>query len=105
MPGIMPESTDNSRGGPVNSQDVLADVLDRLRDICLGLPEKHEEQAPRWRIRMRTLAHVLGITDEYPPDYSRDAPFVGDATVVIFRSSGQNCTRSTTGATPATSPR
>jgi predicted DNA-binding protein (MmcQ/YjbR family) len=72
--------------------DVPDDVVGRLRGICLALPEAHEEQAwvgTRWRIRTKTFAHVLGISDEYPPAYTRDAPLVGDATVLTFRSDGQ----------------
>lgn len=72
--------------------EVPDDVVDRLRGICLALPEAHEEQAwvgTRWRIRTKTFAHVLGISDEYPPAYARDAPLVGDAIVLTFRSSGE----------------
>jgi predicted DNA-binding protein (MmcQ/YjbR family) len=76
----------------VTSPDVPGDVLDRLRAICLALPESHEQQAwvgTRWRIRTKTFAHVLGISDEYPPAHSRDVPLVGDATVLTFRAAGQ----------------
>jgi YjbR len=75
----------------VTGPEVPDDVVGRLRGICLALPEAHEEQAwvgTRWRIRTRTFAHVLGISDEYPPAHSRDAPLVGDATVLTFRSDG-----------------
>lgn len=68
------------------------ETVDRLRAICLALPEAYEEQAwvgTRWRVRAKTFAHVLGISDDYPPVHSRDAPHVGDATVLIFRSAGE----------------
>ncbi|MEU4408463.1 MmcQ/YjbR family DNA-binding protein [Streptosporangium sp. NPDC023963] len=74
-----------------DSPDVPDDVLDRLRALCLALPGVYEEQAwvgTRWLVRKKTFAHVLGISDEYPPAYTRDAPFVGDATVLTFRSDG-----------------
>ena len=74
-----------------DSPDVPHGILDRLRAICLALPGVYEEQAwvgNRWTVRKKTFAHVLCITDDYPPVYSRDAPLVGDATVVTFRSEG-----------------
>jgi hypothetical protein len=45
-------------------------VLSRLRSVCLGLPEAHEETAwvgVRWRIRTNTFAHVLVINAGWPP--------------------------------------
>ncbi len=75
-------------GGP----NVPAATLGRLRKICMALPDVYEEQAwvgTRWMVRKKTFAHVLGISDEYPPAYTRDAPMVGDATVLTFRSAGQ----------------
>jgi hypothetical protein len=75
----------------MTSPDVPDDVVDRLRGICLALPGAHEERAwvgTRWRIRTRTFAHVLGITDEYPPAHAREAPLVGDAVVLTFRADG-----------------
>lgn len=72
--------------------DVPSEIVDRLRAICLALPDVYEEQAwthsPRWLVRKKTFAHVAGISDEWPPVYARDAPIVGDATVLTFRSSG-----------------
>ena len=43
---------------------VPADVEARLREICLALPEAHEQQAwngRRWMIRNRTFAHVFSL--------------------------------------------
>jgi YjbR protein len=74
-----------------DSPDVPDGVLRLLRDRCLALPGAYEEQAwvgTRWMVRKKTFAHVLGISDEYPPAYAREAPLVGDATVLTFRSSG-----------------
>jgi hypothetical protein len=89
---MMHQSTDNSgRRAMPDRPDVPDDVLDRLRALCLALPDVHEEQAwvgTRWVVRKKTFAHVLGISDEYPPVHSRDAPHVGDATVLTFRATG-----------------
>ena len=46
--------------------DVPPEILDRLRPICLGLPETYEQLAwigVRWRIRQRTFAHVYSRED------------------------------------------
>jgi hypothetical protein len=67
--------------------EVPADLLDRLRPVCLGLPEAVEEQAwvgTRWRIRQHTFAHVLTITDGWPPAYAQAAGT--DGHVLTFRS-------------------
>jgi hypothetical protein len=66
-------------------------ILERLRAVCLALPETREEAAwvgTRWRIRTRTFAHVLVIDDGWPPAYARAAATDGPATVVMFRSAG-----------------
>ena len=44
--------------------DVAPKIVDRLRSVCLALPEAYEESAwvgTRWRIRKNTFAHVLTI--------------------------------------------
>ncbi|MBB4904996.1 MmcQ/YjbR family DNA-binding protein [Actinophytocola algeriensis] len=74
-----------------DSPDVPDDVLERLRALCTALPGVYEEQAwvgTRWLVRKKTFAHVLGISDEYPPAYTREVPYVGDATVLTFRADG-----------------
>nr|CTQ95854.1 hypothetical protein [Kibdelosporangium sp. MJ126-NF4] len=53
--------------------NVPDDVLARLRDACLALPEAYEEPAwvgTRWRIRKKTFAHVLLVEDGRPKWYS-----------------------------------
>jgi YjbR len=58
------------------------DVETRVREVCLQLPEAHEERAwvgTRWMVRKRTFAHVLGVDD------SRADPLV----VLSFRSAGE----------------
>ncbi|HET6951899.1 MAG TPA: MmcQ/YjbR family DNA-binding protein [Acidimicrobiales bacterium] len=60
--------------------DVPAEIVARLRAVCLGLPETAEQQAwagTRWRVRTRTFAHVLTVDGEGGP-----------ATVMTFRASG-----------------
>ena len=71
------------------SPDVPAEILARLRSLCLALPEAYEEQAwvgTRWRIRKRTFAHVLTIDAGWPPAYARAAATDGPCTVLTFRS-------------------
>lgn len=51
-------------------------LVDRLRPICLALPDAFEESAwvgTRWKVRTRTFAHVLAVDD---------------ATTVTFRAAG-----------------
>src|SRR5689334_12202092 len=46
--------------------DVPGEVEERLRAICLALPETHEEQAwngRRWQVRRRTFAHVFTLDE------------------------------------------
>jgi len=46
--------------------DVDEEVLDRLRERCLALPETHEEQAwtgRRWMVRKKNFAHVFSMYD------------------------------------------
>jgi hypothetical protein len=42
-------------------------VVERLRTICAGLPQVTEEEAwlgVRWRVRQRTVVHVMSIDAE-----------------------------------------
>ena len=46
------------------------EVLARLRSVCLGLPEVHEQPAwagTRWRIRKRTFSHVRTLATAAGP--------------------------------------
>jgi hypothetical protein len=61
--------------------DVSPSIEARLRSICMALPEVAERPAwagTQWRIRNRMFAHILAV--DFPD---------GPATVLIFRSSGQ----------------
>jgi hypothetical protein len=71
--------------------DVPAEYVDRLRWMCLALPEAYQEAAwvgTRWRIRRRTFAHVVHIESGWPPAYARAAGMDGPASVLTFRSAG-----------------
>lgn len=68
--------------------DAPDELLNRLRPICLALPEAHEERAwvgTRWRIRAKTFAHVVPIAGGWPPAYARAASSEGPVTVLTFR--------------------
>ena len=70
---------------------VPPEIVAKLRDVCVALPETDEEQAwvgTRWRIRTRTFAHVLTVDAGWPPAYARAAATDGPVTVLMFRSSG-----------------
>ncbi|AXK36998.1 MmcQ/YjbR family DNA-binding protein [Streptomyces armeniacus] len=72
-------------------RDVPLDILDRLRSVCLRLPEAYEEEAwagTRWRVRLRTFAHVLRIESGWPPAFARAVGSDGPVTVVTFRAGG-----------------
>jgi len=46
------------------TDDVPDDIAVRLRDLCLSLPDSHQERAwvgTRWMVRKRTFAHVLAV--------------------------------------------
>ncbi len=71
--------------------DVSAEVITRLSEICLGLPEAYQEEAwvgTRWRVRERTFAHVLTVDDGWPPAYARALGGDGPATLLTFESAG-----------------
>jgi hypothetical protein len=71
--------------------DVPPEILDRLRPICLGLPETYEEAAwvgTRWRIRKRTFAHVLSVDPDHQMAYARAAETDRPVCVLTFHSPG-----------------
>jgi hypothetical protein len=68
--------------------DVPEAILDRLRSLCLALPETHEEPAwtgTRWMIRTKNFAHVVRIESGWPPAYAQAAGTDGPCCVVTFR--------------------
>jgi len=71
--------------------DVPPEILDRLRPICLGLPESYEEVAwvgVRWRIRGRTFAHVLTADPDHQMAYTRAVGTDEPVCVMTFRAPG-----------------
>jgi hypothetical protein len=76
-------------GSPGASKVVPPALLARLRSTCLALPEAHEEPAwvgTRWRIRKQTFAHVLMVSDGWPPAYAKALGSDGPSCVMTFRS-------------------
>ncbi|TDC41861.1 MmcQ/YjbR family DNA-binding protein [Micromonospora sp. KC213] len=68
--------------------DVAPELLDRLRLVCLRLPETYEEPAwvgVRWRIRKRTFAHVLTVDADHQAARHRAAPPDQPVAVLILR--------------------
>lgn len=83
--------------------DGPAETVEQVRAICAPLPEVHEEPAwvgTRWRIRTRTFAHVLDVADGWPPAYASAAGTDGPATVMMFRSSGDELAALRSGGGP-----
>jgi hypothetical protein len=70
---------------------VPPEILDRLRQICLGLPEAYEEPAwvgIRWRIRKRTFAHALTVDPEHQVVIGRAAGTDEPVCLMTFRAAG-----------------
>ena len=71
---------------------VPADVVARVRALCLDLPEAYEEEAwvgTRWRVKGKTFAHVIAIADGWPGAYARAAGTDGPATVLTALRQGE----------------
>jgi len=67
---------------PRYTDDVPDHTEARLREICLALPDAHEQRAwvgTRWMVRKRTFAHVLGV----------ETADGGSLIVMSFRSAGE----------------
>lgn len=65
-----------------------AAVVDRLRLVCLDLPDVIEEAAwtgTRWCIARHNFAHVVMIDAGWPPAYATAAGTAGPACVLTFR--------------------
>lgn len=68
---------------------VPSDILARLRLVCLDLPEAYEEAAwvgTRWMVNKQNFAHVLMISEGWPPAYAKAAGNNGPICVLTFRS-------------------
>lgn len=65
-----------------------AHLVERVRSICVPLADSVEHDAwtgTSWRVHQTTFAHVVQITDRWPPAYARAAGLCGPATVVTFQ--------------------
>ena len=81
---------DSSR--PARHPNVPREVIGELRAVCLELPEVQEESAwvgTRWCVRKKNFAHVLMISDGWPPAYAKAAGSDGPLCVLTFRSQGR----------------
>jgi hypothetical protein len=68
---------------------VPQDIVARLRQVCLRLPEAYEEVAwvgTRWMVRKKNFAHVLMIDRGWPPAYAKAVKSSGPICVLTFRS-------------------
>jgi hypothetical protein len=68
--------------------EVPQKVLERLRLVCLDLPETVEEAAwagTRWMVGKKNFAHALVINQGWPPAYARAAKTDGPACILTFR--------------------
>jgi hypothetical protein len=75
--------TSSSAGAAIPSH-----VLQRLRLVCLDLPEASEQRAwagIRWVVAKKNFAHVLMIDAGYPPAYAKAAGSDGPLCVLTFR--------------------
>lgn len=77
------------RFGDVPARPIVpAEMLARLRLVCLDLPEAYEEPAwvgTRWCVRKKNFAHALMIDTGWPPAYAQAAACDGPACVLTFR--------------------
>jgi hypothetical protein len=85
------------------TSDAPLEVVERLGKICAGFPDAYEEDAwvgTRWRIRKRTIAHVLTIVSGVPAAYALAAGDDGPVTVMTFRAAGPELAALTTVGAP-----
>lgn len=71
--------------------DVVPELLDRVRAVCMALPDAYEEPAwigVRWRVRKRTFAHIVTVDDDSTSVFRRVFDLEGEATAVTFRVQG-----------------
>ena len=72
--------------------DVAPEILDRLRSVCLALPEAYEEPAwigRRWCVRKRTFAHVATLEAGRTGAFEAAASPDRENTVVTFRAADE----------------
>ncbi len=69
-----------------------AEIVERLRGVCLALPDAYEEDAwvaTRWCVRKKNFAHVVLIEDGWPPAYVRAVGSDCTQCILTFRSAGE----------------
>jgi hypothetical protein len=91
-------------GGPA---DVPSGILDRLRPVCLGLPETYEEPAwvgMRWRVRKRTFAHVYTVDADDRRLIAGPVPLGRPSCRLTFRSPGDEIEGLVSGGHPFYKP-
>jgi hypothetical protein len=79
---------------PTPRRTVPAEIVSRLRLICLELPNVREQAAwtgTRWNIGTKNVAHVVMIDAGWPPAYARAAGTAGPACVLTFRLGREHC--------------
>jgi hypothetical protein len=67
------------------------ELVERVREIALALPETREEEAwrgTRWRVRQATIAHLVTVLPDRPSAYAEATGRPGPATVLTFRATG-----------------
>ncbi len=72
--------------------DVVPEILERLRPICLGLPDAYEEPVwvgVRWRVRKKTFAHVATLEAGRTGAFKAAASPDRDNTVITFRAAAE----------------
>ncbi|MEU0091839.1 MmcQ/YjbR family DNA-binding protein [Kribbella sp. NPDC006257] len=85
------------------TSDAPVEIVERLGKICQGFPDAYEEDAwvgTRWRVRKRTIAHVLTIMSGVPAAYAEAAGDDGPVTVMTFRAAGPELAALTTMGAP-----
>lgn len=63
-------------------------LVEKVRLVCLDLPEAVEEAAwtgVRWCVRKKNFAHVVMIDEGWPPAYAQAAGHFGPLCVLTFR--------------------
>lgn len=64
-----------------------------MRAICLSLPETYEEPAwigVRWRVRKRTIAHLLTVDEKKTTVLKGAFDLEGEVTALTFRVPGED---------------